>query len=247
MYGRRRYNKTNKRYYKKKYTKNNYVKKYKPKNNKYSKGLVQLTLRGNLSGFPDAMNVKLNYVERIGLSGTPNVDYIFRGNSIFDPNYTGTGHQPMYANQYAPIYQRYRVHASSIRVDAINQSTSEAAQIALIPKDTFDAITDLGTAQEYSRAVETKMIPISQQYPVRIKNYCTTRKAMGMTKTEANSDFDLTGLTGTTGIGNNPAQLWWWHIVAESTDAIATVNTVILVKITYYVKFYELLNTARSN
>ena len=35
-------------------------------------------------------------------------------NSLFDPDFTGTGHQPYYFDQFATIYQRYTVIGSKL-------------------------------------------------------------------------------------------------------------------------------------
>lgn len=53
------------------------------------------------------MFVKLPYVENIqlssGLSGAPGF-YVFRMNSCYDPNKSGTGYQPTGFDQYSVLY-----------------------------------------------------------------------------------------------------------------------------------------------
>lgn len=66
--------------------------------------------------FSSRKTVTLRYVEDFTLNPGSNDTsvYVFRANSIFDPNYTGTGHQPMYADFYAAIYQYYKVSMATI-------------------------------------------------------------------------------------------------------------------------------------
>jgi len=70
-------------------------------------------------GFPDKLVTKLRYVDSILLTGTSIGSNVFRMNSLFDPDLTGSGHQPMYFDQFcgaigtAP-YSRYRVLSSNI-------------------------------------------------------------------------------------------------------------------------------------
>lgn len=77
-----------------------------------------LGLTKNDRGFPDRLSTKLVYADKINLSlssGGPNY-YSFRMNSLFDPDYTGTGHQPQWFDQLAAIYRNYRVKGSKITV-----------------------------------------------------------------------------------------------------------------------------------
>lgn len=72
-------------------------------------------------GFPDKMVTTLRYVDNVALSATSNGvgSNVFRMNSLFDPDLSGSGHQPMYFDQICgPIgtapYSRYRVISSKI-------------------------------------------------------------------------------------------------------------------------------------
>jgi len=51
--------------------------------------------------------------------------YIFRANSLFDPDFTGTGAQPLGFDQMAAMYNRYTVTNAQIRVVFSNPSTND--------------------------------------------------------------------------------------------------------------------------
>jgi len=94
---------------------------YKPKaygrralTSRKTKSVLRLS-RGDY-GFPDRIVTKLRYSDWITLSGTPNTvrSNLFRMNSIYDPDYTGTGHQPQWHDQLSGIYQKYRVLGSKL-------------------------------------------------------------------------------------------------------------------------------------
>lgn len=78
---------------------------------------------GNDFGFPDKMVTNLRYVDAINLTGAVGTvgANVFRMNSCYDPDLTGTGHQPMYFDQIcgavgsAP-YSKFRVIGSRITV-----------------------------------------------------------------------------------------------------------------------------------
>jgi len=60
------------------------------------------------------------YVENFDLPATATPGfarfYVFSANSIFDPNVTGVGHQPLYRDEMALVYAKYTVIQSYIRV-----------------------------------------------------------------------------------------------------------------------------------
>lgn len=71
-----------------------------------------------LEGFPKRKLVKLRYVQEItidaGLSSY--AVHEFRANSVFDPDFTGVGHQPMGFDEWSALYERYTVYGSKINV-----------------------------------------------------------------------------------------------------------------------------------
>lgn len=65
---------------------------------------------------PMVKTVNLPYSARIGLSsglGAP-AFHLFNLNSIFDPDQTGTGHQPLGHDEWANFYKRYQVIGAKI-------------------------------------------------------------------------------------------------------------------------------------
>lgn len=49
--------------------------------------------------------------------------YVFAANGLFDPNITGTGHQPLGFDQYMALYNEYIVFGSTIKVIVQNSNT----------------------------------------------------------------------------------------------------------------------------
>lgn len=67
-------------------------------------------------GFPDRLKTKLQYQDVVQLAasaGSPAV-WQFRMNSLFDPDYSGTGHQPQWYDQLSAVYSNYKVLGSKI-------------------------------------------------------------------------------------------------------------------------------------
>lgn len=68
--------------------------------------------------FPLQYQNKMRYAEVFTLNASlgASVSYAFRTNSLYDPNYTGVGYQPLYYAQLIGIYNHWTVISSSIRV-----------------------------------------------------------------------------------------------------------------------------------
>ena len=76
----------------------------------------------------------------------------FRLNSVFDPDFTGAGHQPRYYDQISPQYSSYRVYRCTFRVVFSTPTTTTCfAIVAIQPTgDTFSCTnTGIANAMEY--------------------------------------------------------------------------------------------------
>lgn len=100
-----------------------YAKKTKKRTNKrkrtYKKRRGVFRLQKSMPvGFPKTNVVKLRYVESFEINPTTGAlgYHRFRANSCFDPNYTGTGHQPNGFEQWSQFYNHYVVIGSKINV-----------------------------------------------------------------------------------------------------------------------------------
>lgn len=71
-----------------------------------------------LTGFPRSKLVRMRYVESVVIDPGSVVPilYEFNCNNIFDPNRTGTGHQPRSHDQWSEVYGRYNVVSSKCYV-----------------------------------------------------------------------------------------------------------------------------------
>lgn len=75
-----------------------------------------------LSGFPRSQLVKMRYVDQIDIGASilgSIQNYSMRANSIFDPDFSGIGHQPMAHDQWQQVYDNYIVIGSKITVSQL--------------------------------------------------------------------------------------------------------------------------------
>lgn len=71
-----------------------------------------------LAGNPRCKLVKLRYAETIAINAPIGGvgSYVFRANDLYDPNYTGTGHQPLGFDQLMQYYNHFTVIGSKCTV-----------------------------------------------------------------------------------------------------------------------------------
>lgn len=81
----------------------------------------QLPVVSTLAGFPQEYKTTLRYKEAINLDPTAGQfkTYVYRANGLYDPNYTGTGHQPMGYDNLATLYSHYCVTKSRMKFTQI--------------------------------------------------------------------------------------------------------------------------------
>lgn len=119
---------------------------------------MQLVIHKGL-GFPVRFRTKMRYNELVSIAsvGGSLSAYTFVANGLFDPNNTGTGHQPMYFDQAMLIYNHYKVIGSKINVKIAgpsNASTPTAnTQIAVIVTDdnTLSGVTSFSQIVEWGQ------------------------------------------------------------------------------------------------
>lgn len=89
----------------------------------------QAKLVGANLPFPNTLRKTLRYVEtKFGLNpgvGGTTQSYVFTANGLYDPNITGTGHQPMGYDQLMELYDHYKVTHCKITATFDSIDTAE--------------------------------------------------------------------------------------------------------------------------
>ncbi len=75
--------------------------------------------------FPARVTTRLKYADQITLNpGAGSMaSYVFRANSLFDPDFTSTGHQPYGYDQMAQLYNHYTVNRAIIQATLLNNTS----------------------------------------------------------------------------------------------------------------------------
>lgn len=95
---------------------------------------VTTLIRNPDSSLPDRMITKHKFVTQFtlnpGLGAT--AWYGFRANGIYDPDYSGAGHQPLYRDEFAVLYSEYAVISSRIKVTAFPGNAGVSTSTAFV-------------------------------------------------------------------------------------------------------------------
>lgn len=139
---------------------------YKRKRNyKRKKSYLSTKGKGLNKSFPLSKSFKYQtrYVEDLvnldpGIGGVQ-ASYVFNLMSLFDPNYTGTGHQPLGFDQIMPLYDHYTVVGARARVTCTNTDSTIAQRMILQVKDTATSSTNASAMIENGNSVWTVLSP----------------------------------------------------------------------------------------
>jgi hypothetical protein len=211
------------------------------------------TIRRPLRAFANEVFTVLRYGEQVTLnpgSGS-NASYVFAMNGLYDPNITGTGHQPYGFDEYcaaagAGPYNRYtvvksRLHAwlnvpalqgatpgtadgraaAFISVNARRENSSNFANLYNNIED--PSIVDWTMCTQFQgRELHTPWIDLAQYF--------------GLKKSVFDSDLDWSGTYAA-----NPGTLGYWIISASTTaqSVIDPIDVYVTALIEYEVRFWS--------
>lgn len=186
-------------------------------------------------GFPNAILTTMRYCTSVALvaSAGASAIHVFSANSIFDPDVTGVGHQPMYRDQYAALYENYVVLGSKISVEFVNHNTGSGAVVSISGDNDTTIVSAVDTRTEQSNAISAAMAPASKN--TLFMNY-SPEKHLGTADTD----------TGITATGSSPTNQWYYGIAACHIDSTSSLTVYARVIIEYTVKFTELISNGGS-
>lgn len=208
-----------------------------------AKANVALVPRSMGSGIPDRITTTLKYYEAVSRTSTAGAftSYFFSANGLYDPNTTGTGHQPMYFDQLTSMYNHYIVHSSYIAVKIIPfNTTGSSSGTAVIMGDDAASLT----TSTISSAIEQKgakwcNLPIyedNQVYERTLRHSYNKRRVF--------KNYKNTELVGTASA--NPAEGWYYVIALRSDDNATTTTWLLKCQVHYRVTFFERKDIAPS-
>lgn len=210
----------------------NYAKRNR-RSNLYTGPSVRTLVTRSDSLIADKVRAKLNYVEQGTLqSASGAITTIqFNQNNLFDPYYTGVGHQPRFRDQIATLYNRYRVYGVLVEITGVGGSGNGIVVTNAYPNDGVNAsITNALTAIEMGLP-HVKTLPGA---PFKYKKYYSIAKVWGINKSRVRDDDVFSGQ-----MAGAPSWRSYMDIHYQSLDGSSTTDVDYVLKLTYYCGFFS--------
>ena len=206
-------------------------------NKKAQTGIV----RGAGSGALDIMRVPFRIVTPVRLINHPLVSYIFKANSLFDPDLTSTGTQPYYFDQWKTIYSKYMVEGVSLDFQFGSQSSNTVSYVVAGFTNVNPAGYTMQQLFELPTAKRTTVGSVNGESNGRIRIYTNIRRVVGFSKGSIDAVQSLIGNTN-----GDPDNVVYGFVAAISSDATTSCNINGIVTLTQYSKLFDKITPTNS-
>lgn len=186
-------------------------------------------------GFPQSIITKYRYCSTHKFTPSAGATFtnVFAANGTFDPDITNVGHQPMYRDQFATVYDQYVVIGSKITVAFVNTSDSVPCVVGINGDDDSSGTSTLETRMEQNNSFWKTLGVAGSGHDVQVIT-CTFEplRDLGIA---AKDDG-----TSQTQNGSNPTELYCFQLYGGPIDGSSTAAVQATVEIEYTVKYSEL-------
>lgn len=214
---------------------------------------VVQTQRGTMP-FADNYRVRLKYCDRVQLTTTGSVNtavgYTFRLGSLYDPDYSGAGHQPYMYDQLTGIYNKYIVEKVEYRVRfrqvAASPITSLWCGMSLLT-DTNSAASAVGDTineiRERSTALASPLAAVNNAANFKTwKGSVVLRKLFGISEAQYYGDQeDFAALYNA-----NPSRQCFLELFLIDPDSGSSTTVEADVEMIYYAKMFGFVAPSQS-
>lgn len=188
---------------------------------------------------PPKLKVTLPYGDKIQLNSgvATSATHVFRANSLFDPDFSGVGHQPLGHDEYVNFYNHYTVIGSKITATFMPTGASSTGQglcaIALIANSAGAAGGVTPLLERKGVVWKTMSGNYGGKFPT-LNHFYSASKFHGVTDPVDNDD-----LRGEFGVGN-PTEGAFFHVVVAGQDDTSNPDAIdVIVKISYIAVLQE--------
>lgn len=212
-----------------------------------------LSLVSKSDPFPPEYPCKLRYVERVTLStfGTSSSafgpEYVMAINNLFDPNFSGGGHQPQGFDQLAALYKRYTVLVCDIDVTFSDPSADGLVCAAMLqPSDGTFSLSSASLDSIVERPnVASRVLSNTGSQRWRFHQAAPIAAVEGITSMAVYND--TTGMYGRVLCTTSPTAPVWCRVACASIAALASTQTVqVLIQLTFTAVFTNRVDLATS-
>lgn len=177
----------------------------------------------------DSHITQLTYSTDFTFATTGATTQVMSHNSLYDPDVTGTGHQPRGFDQLAALYKRYYVYAARLDLQVLNNGSAPCVVVINAVAQNTGALSTVSYAAENPDTDFGIVSPLTE--PLKLSMYRTSDQLFGIrTALEANFQPQVT---------TNPNLRSYFKIGMDSMPTANAYDLSMLVKITYFCRFDE--------
>jgi len=117
----------------------------------------------NVFGFPKTLQTKLRYSDVFTITSSAGAvgKQMYRWNSLFDPDLTNIGHQPLYRDTYATLYDQYAVVKAKATIRILTADTTAALAVGCVTDDDGTTSSSVNTLTEMSTGMSDIITPLA--------------------------------------------------------------------------------------
>lgn len=195
-------------------------------------------------GPPAVQYVKLPYTDfrLVSLAASTLDTRSWSINSLFDPDVSGAGGQPLFFDQYATMYRTYRVYGAKYMFKVSFGASTNACYhptVCVLPCHDATTYSTIAVAMQMKGAKYRNLVPASTT--TTIKGYISMASLLGIPKRQVSSDDRFQA-----DVSANPAERGHVHIYVQNNDGTNAMIMTCEIKIVYYCKFYDLKQVTAS-
>jgi len=215
------------------------VSKSKPK---YKTNNIPVKIRVGRQPIPKQFYNTMKYSEMVSfnLGITSLGSYLFSANGLYDPNISGTGHQPMYFDQLTALYDHYTVLKSKIKMTLLSTNGWTGSVVMSLGTDDDTTLVAAASHVIWERPTfKTKLMnPAVEPSQCVLTNSWDAKKVFGG---DPQSKNELSGSSSA-----NPTEQTYWVVYCDALPAGISLAVTIKVEIEYDVVWDELTSIATS-
>lgn len=197
--------------------------------------------------YPVHADVSFKYADRISMDAGGSgavAQYQFSANGMYDPDVTGTGHQPLGFDQWmgtsstTGFYNHYCVAASHISVTAFSQASDNTGQAVVLLGLSDDVTTgiDFNTALENPTYTRVTLGSVGSGHDVqRITKHFNAAHYFGLSKSSIYAKDDLKGIYN----ANPPEQCYYTLYVSSDNPTVNPAAVSLLIEIVFHAHLTE--------
>ncbi len=192
-------------------------------------------------GFPNSIMTKLKYADAYTITTTSGSigKQLFIWNSTYDPDSTGSGHQPLYRDVYASVYDHYSVVSATVKVTFQPLTTVTGMHVGIVTDDDTSTTTNFNVLVEQNNGKHLLMPPLNGSLSNRTLSMSWDCKSI------LNID-PYTSEAYKTPVGSNPSEESTLLVWVTAADGSSSPSCQVFVELTQVVLWSELTTPTTS-